>query len=94
MSMTKKVVPAGQFKQGCLAMLDDVAQNDVEIIVTKRGKPVARLVPIADARERDAIILARMRARLGGAPVGRDVDLLAPSSKLTTWKLLPTARRR
>jgi prevent-host-death family protein len=94
MSMIRKTVPAGQFKQGCLAMLDDVAQNDVEIIVTKRGKPVARLVPIADARERDAAILSRMRARLGGASVGRDADLLAPSSTLTTWSLLPKARRR
>ena len=93
MSMTTKIVPAGQFKQGCLAMLDDVAQNDVEIVVTKRGRPVARLVPVGDARERERDILARMRDR-APKPIGRDADLLTPSSTLTAWKLLPKAKRR
>ncbi len=93
MSMIRKTVPAGQFKQGCLAMLDDVAQNDVEIVVTKRGKPVARLVPIGDPREREAELLARMRARVKGS-VGKEADLLAPTSTLTTWKALGRARRK
>jgi prevent-host-death family protein len=93
MSMaTKRTVPAGQFKQGCLAMLDEVARNDIEIVVTKRGRPVARLVPIADARQADAAILARLRGAAGS--VGRDADLLAPTSTFTKWKSLSKARRR
>ena len=39
-------VPAGQFKARCLALLDQVAQTGESILVTKRGKPVARLVPV------------------------------------------------
>ena len=39
-------VAAGEFKAKCLAMLDGVATGAEEIIVTKRGKPVARLVPL------------------------------------------------
>ena len=88
---TKRTVAAGQFKQRCLAMLDEVAQNDVEIVVTKRGRPVARLVPMADARERDAAILQRLRGAVRS--VGRDADLLAPTSAFTKWKVLPKARR-
>ena len=42
----QREVPAGEFKAKCLALLDEVRDNDEEIIVTKRGKPVARLVPI------------------------------------------------
>ena len=94
MSMTTKTIAAGQFKQGCLALLDEVAENDVEVVVTKRGRPVARLVPIADPREQERATLARMRGRLAGRPVGRVADLLEPSSKLTTWKILPKASRR
>ena len=30
----------------CLALLDDVAARGETIVVTKRGKPVARVVPI------------------------------------------------
>jgi prevent-host-death family protein len=92
MSMTRKTVAAGQFKQGCLALLDEVADNDVEIIVTKRGRPVARVVPIADSGERDSSTLARLRSRLKGS-VGREVDLLAPTSKFTRWKLSPPTGR-
>jgi antitoxin (DNA-binding transcriptional repressor) of toxin-antitoxin stability system len=54
----------------------------------KRGHPVARLVAVSDPQEKDAAILARLRARPRAA-LGREEDLLAPSSELTRWKLLP-----
>jgi prevent-host-death family protein len=43
-------VPAGDFKQHCLALLDQVAETGVAIVVTKRGRPVARVVPIEPSR--------------------------------------------
>lgn len=39
-------VSASQFKARCLALLDRVAQQRAEYVVTKRGRPVARLVPL------------------------------------------------
>lgn len=39
-------IPAGEFKQRCLALLDRVAETGMPIVVTKRGRPVARVVPI------------------------------------------------
>ena len=47
MTMVKRLntVPAGEFKARCLALLDRVAETGEELIVTKRGKPVARLLP-------------------------------------------------
>ena len=41
-----RVVSVGEFRAKCLALLDEVRDNDEEIIVTKRGKAVARLVPM------------------------------------------------
>ena len=41
-----RVVSAGEFRAKCLALLDEVRDKDEEIIVTKRGKAVARLVPM------------------------------------------------
>ena len=38
-------VPAGQFKARCLSLLDKVARTRQPLIVTKRGKPVAKVVP-------------------------------------------------
>lgn len=39
-----KSVPAAKFKEQCLALLDHVDSEG--IIITKHGKPVAKLVPI------------------------------------------------
>jgi prevent-host-death family protein len=46
----KRTIPASKFKAECLALLDEVAQGGGEIVVTKRGKPVARLVPFEEPR--------------------------------------------
>ena len=37
-------VKAGVFKDTCLQLLDDVRDRDVQLIVTKYGEPVARIV--------------------------------------------------
>lgn len=43
-TVTMREISASEFKAKCLALLDDV---DAEgIVITKRGKPVAKLVPI------------------------------------------------
>jgi prevent-host-death family protein len=46
MTIDTMTVPAGKFKAQCLQMLDDVQKNRREIVITKRGKAVARLVPL------------------------------------------------
>lgn len=39
-------ISASQFKARCLALLDEVAEGGGELVVTKRGRPVARVVPV------------------------------------------------
>jgi prevent-host-death family protein len=39
-------ISAGQFKARCLAIMDEVRERGGEYIITKRGTPVARLVPV------------------------------------------------
>lgn len=49
MTMAKpRKIAAGDFKSRCLALLDDVAETGSELVITKRGRPVARVVPIDD----------------------------------------------
>ncbi len=36
---------ATEFRARCLGLIDEVAETGREIVITKRGKPVARLVP-------------------------------------------------
>lgn len=44
-------VAASEFKAKCLAMLDEVAATGEELTITKRGKPVAKVVPATRTRE-------------------------------------------
>jgi len=46
-------VRASTFKAQCLALLDQVERTRVEIVVTKRGRPVARLVPLEPPEPRE-----------------------------------------
>jgi prevent-host-death family protein len=42
-------IAAGEFKAKCLSVLDEVQRQRKEVVITKRGKPVAKLVPIVDS---------------------------------------------
>jgi len=44
-----RTIPATRFKAECLALLDEVAESGETVVVTKRGKPVAHLVPAEPA---------------------------------------------
>lgn len=48
-----KTIAAGQFKVHCLAIMDEVQAKRQAVVITKRGKPVAKLVPIE--KEKDDI---------------------------------------
>ena len=40
-----KTVPAAKFKANCLALMDKVRETGEFVVITKHGKPVAKLVP-------------------------------------------------
>jgi prevent-host-death family protein len=45
-----RTVTAAEFARTCLALMDEVERTGASIVITKRGKPVARLVPAAEQR--------------------------------------------
>jgi prevent-host-death family protein len=44
-------IGASKFKEQCLSLLDDLSAEG--IVITKRGKPVARVIPIGSAARLD-----------------------------------------
>ncbi len=40
-----RTIKASEFKATCLKLMDEVAETGEEIIITKNGKPVAKLTP-------------------------------------------------
>jgi prevent-host-death family protein len=49
--MKTKTIPAGSFKVHCLAIMDEVQSKREAVIITKRGKPVAKLVPVGNEKD-------------------------------------------
>lgn len=50
-----KVISATDFKARCLQLLDEVQQTGEELVISKRGKPVARVV--AEGRDKPWLAL-------------------------------------
>jgi prevent-host-death family protein len=46
-----KKMPAGEFKARCLSVMDDVNATGEPVIITKRGTPVAKLVPVTSKKQ-------------------------------------------
>jgi prevent-host-death family protein len=41
-----RTVPAGEFKQHRLQLMDEVRDRRIALVITKHGTPVAQLVPV------------------------------------------------
>jgi prevent-host-death family protein len=46
-----RTVMASDFKQRCLALLDQVAESGETLTITKHGRPVARVVPVEETAD-------------------------------------------
>jgi prevent-host-death family protein len=55
-----KKVPAARFKEHCLSLLDHLGPEG--IVVTKHGKPVARVLPVERASA--VLVVGSLRARM------------------------------
>lgn len=71
-------ISASQFKARCLALLDEVAESGSELVVTKRGRPVARVGPV----DEDVSLAGSIEQLVGDdelvAPLGLDWDADRP----------------
>ena len=73
----KHVIQAGKFKAECLKIMDDVRAKKYTIIITKRNKPIAKLVPLEE--ENHSLLFGKMKgtALIKGdliQPIGEEWD--------------------
>lgn len=83
--MTKKTpetMPISEFKATCLAVLDRVHRTGTPIVVTRRGEPIAEVVPPSTASASNGW-LGAMRGT--AVIVGGLVD---PAGAPTDWEVL------
>ncbi len=57
-------MPAAEFKAKCLSLMDHVNLSHEEVIITKHGKAVAKLVPISETPEKPLFGFLGKKAQL------------------------------
>ena len=75
-----KKIPAGEFKARCLTLMDEVNKTREPVLITKRGKPVAKLVP---AEKAETEFLGRLEGQFRA--VG---DIESPIEPPEAWEVL------
>jgi prevent-host-death family protein len=73
-----KQIPAGEFKEQCLAIMDRVLHSGEPVLITKHGKPVVKLVP---AQTQADEIFGYMAGKV--KIVG---DIVGPVTPLEDWE--------
>ena len=56
-----RTITTTEFEANCLRLMDEIDETDTELVITKDGRPVSRLVPYRGPK---------------GAPFGRDRDII------------------
>ncbi len=72
-----KTMAAGSFKVHCLAVMDEVQAKREAVVITKHGKPVAKLVPVDEDTDG---IYDFLRGK--GSVTG---DVVSPAISLEDW---------
>ncbi len=75
--MKTKTIPAGQFKARCLAIMDEVQAKRQAVVITKRGKPVAQLIPV-EKEEDDIFAFYKGKIKING-------DIVSPAFSPEEW---------
>lgn len=73
-----KTMPAGEFKARCLRVMEEVKKYRTQVVITKKGRPVAKLVP-PDEPAADVFGCMAGTARIVG-------DIEAPVTAPRVWK--------
>jgi prevent-host-death family protein len=75
--MKTKTIPAGDFKARCLAIMDEVQSKRQAVLITKRGKPVAKLVPVEQEKD-DIFGFLKGKVKVTG-------DVVSPALSPEEW---------
>lgn len=69
-----KSMAAGKFKNTCLKTLDEVASTKTAVVITKRGRPVAKLVPFVEPARKQGLAGSVLREAGDPFSTGEDWD--------------------
>ena len=76
-----KEVAISEFKAKCLALIDEVQKTKQPLRITRRGKPVAELIPPMPKSTRNFLGSMKHRGKILG-------DIISPATDPSEWEVL------
>jgi prevent-host-death family protein len=73
-----KSISAGVFKAKCLSLMDEVKNKRQPLVITKHGKPVAKLVPVEETEADPIFGFMAGKATITG-------DVISPALTEEEW---------
>ncbi len=75
-----KQMPAGEFKTHCLRIMTHVRATGEPVVITKRGTPIVKVVPVASEKDNLFGFMAGEFKIVG--------DIESPVTPLKHWKVM------
>jgi len=76
-----KEVAISEFKAKCLALIDGVNKTKQPLRITRRGEPVAEIVPATPKHESNLLGFMKGRGKILG-------DIVSPAADPDEWEVL------
>lgn len=71
-------IKASEFKAKCLKIMDEVSQSGEEVVITKNGKPVSKLVPFQKKDRAPIFGMYKGKIKILG-------DITSPVGDINDW---------
>ncbi|HEX6494690.1 MAG TPA: type II toxin-antitoxin system Phd/YefM family antitoxin [Acidobacteriaceae bacterium] len=75
-----RTIAAGKFKANCLAIMDEVQKKRETVLITKRGKPVAKIIPAVEEGKDTFFDSLKGQIIFKG-------DVVSPAFELDEWEM-------
>jgi prevent-host-death family protein len=76
-----KRIPSGVFKARCLKVMKDVRATGEPVIVTRRGEPIVKIVPVSSEKTADIFGFMAGEFKIVG-------DIESPVTPLSDWEIM------
>lgn len=80
-----QTIGASDFKARCLALIDEVGQTGASVVISKRGRQIAQLVPYSDVGEETPQETLRGTVNVSG-------DIEEPVTTVEDWEAMASRR--
>lgn len=76
-----EIITISNFQKNCNTILEKVTQTDESVLISKKGKVLAKIVPISSSGKKSWLGCMAGKGRIVG-------DIISPAEDISVWEVL------